>query len=375
MVQLFGKPLENWKNPDILYEDEFRAHMLAEFPEEMQVIDWPDLRAEFSVHEDKAKAGKGASRTLGTWAAILGGLGSAGVALGSLLADDLRKWVVLLSLVAVILGVMLGVAHKVLPGRSNWLSHRIKAERLRAGYFQLILDNFELVAAAIGDAGRRPEWDQIRAVKLPQMLNRLDEDDAGDWVSWLEDGDLQRAWLTDAKPLALLERCDRAIQEAVAAPGPAQTLMERLYVQRIEVQHSFSVRATVQTLLTASGRARIIRALSVLTIISVPILAFLASLALLDGREADAIALIAVSSGIAAISLLVGLLDRGLSDEKDDQRYLDYKKRVAHERKRFQDARQLKDLENQVRALFALEHHAYWETRQFLLDHRNDHFL
>ena len=375
MVDIFGKPLNDWRNPDLLMDDEFRRRMFQYFPKEMAVLDWPELRAKFAIHEGVAKAGKQSSRTLGTWAAILGGGGSAGVALGSLLNGPLQGGFIAISICAVTLGVFLAITHQVLPGRHKWLSSRLTAERLRAGYFHVTLDHFGLAARAISETALHNDWKILRAAKLEEMSHRLEEERKGAWIKWLDDGDLERTWMPSQTLLDLKKRSQLAIQAALVNPAEAQVLIDRLHVQRIEVQYSFSTRATVETLFTPSGRTKVLSILSMLTIAAVPMLGLLASVALLQGRSEDAKALIALGGAAAAIGLIFKLLDQGLSDHKDNQRYLDYKRRVEHVRKAFEKARRGEDLEGQIRTLFDLEHHAYWETRQFLLDHRTDNFL
>lgn len=371
----FGNPLRHWDNPDLLYEERLQAQYREVDPGGFSVVDWPALRAAFGAHEDRARFAKGRSRLLGARAVALAGTGAVLVPLSSLLPLPAQPAVLVAAMVMLLLGFGLGAWHLLQArGHSSWLSDRLTAERLRAGYFQVLIEFFDVAYRAISDPGARAEWEHTRAARLQDMRQRLDDEAKQGWERWLLDGDLQGVWATDASPRDL-----NAIQEAVTRraeehPAAFEFIADRWYRQRMQVQRTFSCRATLPSAHTAAGRQTVMVAIEYVSIAATPVIAAIAACDLLTGGRSITFWL-SLMGAVSAIGLTVRLLDRGLRIRAEAQRYWDYKQRVSSTMNQFDRARKAGDLRGQVAAMFDLERNAYWETRQFYLDHRGNAFI
>ncbi|WP_045319368.1 MULTISPECIES: hypothetical protein [Brevundimonas] len=371
----FGNPLRSWTNPDILYDARLRCAFEAEHPDEYAVVDWPELRAAFQVHEDRAKTFKKRSRGLGLRVTLLAGLGAALVPLSELLQGQTRMVVLALALGAMIAGFVLAIWHMTHSGgQRSWLSDRLQAERLRAGYFHTLIEHFALADRARTNPEAKAAWARVRSDALRDMSARLRQEADQGWDRWLQDGALHDVWATGAVPPDLDRLQARITAEAQAAPDRFAFVSRRVHQQRLQVQQAFSALATLPSTGTAQGRQGLITALEHAGVLATPVFAVLAAIEVIRTAGSPGPWLVLMGAA-SAIGLTMRLLDKGLRIRAEAYRYWDYRQRVAQANAAYDDAYRRGDVGGQVGAMFALERHAYWETRQFLLDHRDARFL
>lgn len=371
----FGNPLRSWNNPDILYDERLRQSFEAEDPAGFAIVDWPELRTAFKVHEDKAKAFKKRSRGLGVRITLLAGLGAALVPLSELLDGQTRLVVLILALGAMVLGFAMAIWHLTHSGgQQSWLSDRLQAERLRAGYFHTLVENFSLADRARTEPAAREEWIRVRGNVLRDMTTRLTQESSQRWEKWLQDGALHDVWATGAIPPDLEQLQANVTAEAQADPDRFAFVSRRIHQQRLQVQQAFSSLATFPSTGTARGRQGLISGIEFAGIIATPLFAIMAAADVIRDASSAGIWLILMGAA-SAIGLTMRLLDKGLRIRAEAYRYWDYRQRVAQANAAYEDAHRRGDIAAQVGAIFDLERHAYWETRQFLLDHRDAKFL
>jgi hypothetical protein len=120
----FWDPLADWSNDDILLTKPARASLRARHMRSLRVLDWPELRAQFTRYEEPANRNARRSR-----------------------------W--------------LGVVDR--SARAGWLGNRFWTERMRALYFQTLINNLGLVAEAMRSDAALGEWKAARARALAAM--------------------------------------------------------------------------------------------------------------------------------------------------------------------------------------------------------------
>lgn len=370
-----GNPLRAWSNPDILYEEDQRKALALRGETAVGVIDWRQLREAFQRAETAAKDAKSRSRKLGGLAIALVGSGTALISAAPLLPAAIATSIMLVALFSILFGFGAGIAHMIQPGgHLKWLSERLKAERLRACYFHVLIDGFETAAHARTDAPSLEEWQQFRASKLDAALRRLSDEAADGWGSWTEDGDLRRVWVPEIIPAGLSQRESDIKARALAHPDEWGFVAGRIYEQRIQVQRSFTARATRPSISTAQGRRQLVRIAEWTGILGTPLIAAAAGISLIV-RPHDLPVWISLMGATGAVGLVARLLDQGLQVRAEAQRYSDYSQRIKSVARKFEEALQTDNIVLQVEAVFDIERHAYWETRQFFLDHRNNRFF
>lgn len=120
----FWDPLADWSNDDILLTKPARANLRAQHMRSLRVLDWPELRAQFTRFEEPANRNARRSR-----------------------------W--------------LGVIDR--SARAQWLGNRFWTERMRSLYFQILINNLGLVAEAMRNDAALGEWKVARGRALAAM--------------------------------------------------------------------------------------------------------------------------------------------------------------------------------------------------------------
>ena len=212
----FQDPLEGWTNDDLLLDKTERERFRDRHPRLAEIFDCEKMQQAFEGHDQPASDARKRSRRHGTTAVVLGFLGLALTAFTPWLAKLLsfstifpndpgsaERWIGGAAAALIILGTLVGL-HQALIGRAKreWLIHRYWTERIRQFHFQLIVNNLEMAAAAMGGGAASYDWRSMRERELSDFLyefektlktafERLEDDHAEEdvWVdkAWREE--------------------------------------------------------------------------------------------------------------------------------------------------------------------------------------------
>ncbi len=354
---LFGDPLAGWSNDDILLTRPARATLGAKHLRSLRVLDWPELRAQFSRHD--APANRHARRDrrlgLGSVACAAAGLTLAGFApLAGGAAAGVGGAAALLCLAGAALG---GVHWLDRPASARWLGNRFWTERMRALYFQTLTNNLGLVAAAMRDDAALGEWKAARARALAALP--LPDDLAGQIGRLAGEVGDDEAWvLPEWAPAPL-------------PPEPSEELdivLTLLRTQRFDSQIAYTDRKLGDSLRAPRRRSRAVRLGGQTLPAAAVAAATAAGLLMLTGQPAEGFAVrlaLAVAGGAAAGALALRMLNDDLKLSEDAGRYAWYGAAVQRARASFDAG----DLAGKLAALREMEVIAYRDLRAFVAAH------
>ena len=176
---LLGDPFEDWRNDDLLFDDEQRAYVARHHPKAAPLFDWPELRALFKTHDPQASRFRKRSRRIGSAAVALGCASLIATASLGAMGGAPSEAKSALGITAAVLAVLSGLIgySGVLSGRAKWrwLSHRFWTERLRQLHFQLIINNLPEALAAMASAKAMAASNPRRAAPHSPSSVRLQE--------------------------------------------------------------------------------------------------------------------------------------------------------------------------------------------------------
>lgn len=359
------QPLKSWSNDDLLLRSAGREAFAREDALSFRVLDWPELRERFQVHDRRANAAKKRSRRLGLTSVILAGFGSAALALTPLLPQSIETIGISIGLAATVAGIGAGLWHLFQRnGKAHWLYDRTWTERLRQFYFQDVLMHFDDALLAMRGDVALAAYRQRRTAALEAVVRRLTRDlSNSDGID--NDHTLELTWL------------DRdAALPAVPADGggraeDADRLLKRLRQQRLEIQGHYVNVNQVSHPFAAHVRKGWLAVTGDITTALVVVLAVVGGVALLAGQTGLSGILLALMGAAGAGGLMTRLLDSGLRDRVEAERYDWYRAAIERAMMRFDAG----DRAGKIAVLREFEETSYQELRQFLRSHRNDRFF
>jgi hypothetical protein len=356
---LFQDALAGWANDDVLHTEAARAALGARHPGALRVLDWPELRALFAKYDPPATRDGRRDRRFGLLSVGLATLGLV-LAMASPLALGGEREIERVAAALVVAGLAMMAFHRF-GGRSKALSlaHRFGAERVRALYFQAVVNNLDLVARAMADDAALAAWQAARARTLldlpepgdlPGQIPKLAgpvEDDAEAWVS--------PAWATSPEP-----------------PEPSaalKLLLSLLRGQRLNGQFDYVQRKLNDSLGAPGQRAGLVRGLRVLLLGAAVMTGIMAVvLVFVMGRPwggADARLAVEVTVGAIVAATAVGVVNDGRLLAGEAKRYAAYFAALS-------EARALFDTGGPAEKLAALrdtEIVCYRDLREFVASH------
>jgi hypothetical protein len=368
------QPLKSWGNDDLLLRPAGREAFEREDGLSFRVLDWPELRERFQVHDRRANAAKKRSRRLGLTSVILAGFGSAALALAPLLpklalTPLLPKGIetigISIGLAATVAGIGAGLWHLFQRnGKAHWLYDRTWTERLRQFYFQDVLMHFDDALLAMRGDVALAAYRQRRTAALEAVVRRLTRDlSNSDGID--NDHTLEHAWLDRdaALPAVPGDSGDRA--------EDADRLLKRLRQQRLEIQGYYVNVNQVSHPFAAHVRKGWLAATGDIATALVALLAVAGGVALLAGQTDLSGIMLALMGAAGAGGLMTRLLDSGLRDRVEAERYDWYRAAIERAMMRFDAG----DRAAKIAVLREFEETSYQELRQFLRSHRNDRFF
>jgi hypothetical protein len=241
--------------------------------------------------------------------------------------------------------------------KSRWLSNRYWTERVRALYFQVIINNLGLVARAMTDDAALGEWKVVRARALAALphpegltgrIRRL-AGRVGDEEVWVSP-----EWRTPPAP-----------------PEPSaelDVLLPLLRSQRFDTQLAYVDRKLGESLRAPGRLARAVRlgsdVLPALAVAAAAVAGVLFALGFGAG-DARVQAALAVAASATATALALRVVNEALALTDDAGRYAWYSAAVMQARNRFDAG----DVAEKVAALREMEAVAYRDLREFIAAH------
>jgi len=356
---MFRDSLAGWTNDDVLQTQAAREALGAKHPAALRVLDWPELRAQFARYDPPATRDGRRDRRFGLLSVGLATLGLV-LAMASPLAVGGERVIEMLAAALVIAGLaMMGVHRLGRRSKTLSLAHRFGAERVRALYFQAVVNNLDLAARAMADDAALAAWQAARARMLldlpapedlpgqiPKLAGPVD-DDAETWVT--------PAWSTSPDP---------------PEPSPAlNLLLSLLRGQRLSGQLDYVERKLNDSLGAPGQRAGLVRGLNRLLLgAAVMTGAMAAVLVFAMGRTLagpDVRLALEVMVGAIVAAAAVGVVNDDRLLAGDANRYAAYFAALAKARARFDTGGPAEKLA----ALREVEIVCYRDLREFVGSH------
>ena len=354
---LFSDPLAGWPNDDILLTKPARAVLGARHLRSLRVLDWPELRAQFIRYEEPANrhARRDRGLGLGSVSSAAAGLMLAGFAP---LAGPATAYLGAVAVLLCLAGAIFGAVHWLdRPAKARWLGNRFWTERMRALYFQTIINNLGLVAAAMRSDASLGEWKAARvralaalptpddlAAQIGKLAGVVGEDEA--WVL--------SEWALPPGPPELSEELD--------------IVFTLLRSQRFDSQIAYIDRKLGDSLRAPRRRSQAVALGGQLLPVGAVIAAATAGVLLLTGQPGDGVAVrlaLAVAAAATVAALALRMINDDLKLSEDAGRYAWYGAAVQRARARFDAG----DLGEKLAALREMEVIAYRDLRAFVAAH------
>jgi hypothetical protein len=356
---LFRDALADWTNDDLLETEAARAALSARHPAALRVLDWPELRALFVKYDPPATRRGRRDRRLGVLSVGVATLGLL-LAIASPLVVGAERVIEMVAAALVVAGLAIVGVHRLGAGsKARSLAHRFGAERVRALYFQAVVNNLDLVARAMADDAALGVWKSARAralrdlpepEDLPGQIPKLAEaveDDAETWVS--------PAWSTSPEP-----------------PEPSAELKLLLLLlrgRRLDGQIDYLQRKLSDSLGAPGQRAGLVRGLSRLLLGAAVVTGLMAAvLVVAMGRKlggADVRLALEVAVGAIVASVALGVVNDDQLLAGDAKRYAAYFAALSEARFRFDTGGPAEKLA----ALRQAEVVSYRDLREFVGSH------
>lgn len=355
----FHDSLADWTNDDVLQTREARAALRATHPAALRVLDWPELRAQFAKYDPPATRHGRRDRDIGLLSVGLAALGLV-LAVASPLVIGGEQVVEVMAAALVVAGLAIMGFHRFgTRSKAAALGQRFGAERVRALYFQAVVNNLDLAARAMSDDAALGEWKAARARTLsflprpedlpgqvPKLADPVD-DDAEAWIA--------PEWSSPPIP-----------------PAPSadlDLLLSLLRGQRLDGQIDYVERKLSASLGAPAQRAATVRALSLMLLAAAVVSGVMAGVLIaVVGRtlaSPDVRLALEVAVGAVVAALALGVVNDGRLLAGDARRYAAYFAALTKARARFDTG----DVAEKLAALRDVETVCYRDLRQFVGDH------
>jgi hypothetical protein len=357
-------PLSQWGNDDLFLTEAAQAQWREGHPDAFRVLDFPDLRAEFSVHDPLAGQARKTAQWWGTVSVLTAGLGVILGSVTSALPGDWHRTLAPVYSAMVFCGGVISLWLYATSGqRYVWLAHRFWTERIRQFHFQFVLSHLDLAVRAMRDDAALTEYRKLRATAFadfkaqakhaPERIHQLKTDvtEAQVWI----DPD----W---AKPPKLPDgpRADLDI------------LLDALRRLRIDVQTQYAGAKLTAHRHSPGWRAWWFGAVGDVSTGLVAACACLAGIAMIVPAFSGWHSWLWAGVGaFGALGLMARVMEQGLQTQIDHERYEWYDSAVQAAGARYAEG----GLRDKIAALREMEVLAYQEMRRFIVAHLRAKFL
>lgn len=363
-------------NSDIGLNSGDADYLRSQFPKIAEALIWPELVAEFKVHEQKASSLKTSSRR-NSFTAIV--LIVCSLAITLVATSEVAKPLVAiyawanqalatLSLLLFLGAIFIGKGIMFGRRRDRWLRHRLIAERLRQFYFQFILSHRNLICSDGVIAFQN--LIEARALALEAVMRKLDSSVYSQIVR--DDANLEEARLVELNSQEHSDLDAKCLDE-----------LERFWEKlRFDWQIGYS---TEQRMRRASpfpifgslaDQEHTASSLEFIATVSIILLQCVAVAGQFFGEPGSSLVSVTVLLASLSAIIIVGLQayrnGMGLTEDLTRNRvYASYSAKLLRD---FGQAKRDGELEARFRVMQEMEDLAYFETREFLHTHSTARF-
>ena len=336
-----------------------------ENPEIFELLDWPELRAAFTLKNDVAKRAKSVGRRTALIGVAAAGIGAAILATAPLLDKSLLKATSLVGLILTLFGGGYSVFHLLQrSGRTRWLPNRAKAERIRQFYFQFIINNLSMHLDALGSEEGKAKLRKERERALTKALFDLDRKAAETPNLYIDDHLHDQvwqdpAWLDQTFPKGL----DAKDRERLAL------LLERLMIQRHQVQLRYAEANRQDNISAPTERYKLLEFAA--NAVSFGLYASAIGAGVQFLLEGSPNLMLALCGAFGAIGVSLRLIQRGLGLRADAERYDWYVEAIKSCIQQYESG----NTAQKIHSFRKVEEFAYSEMRQFLRVHHDENVL
>lgn len=357
-MSIFADPLQNWRNDDLLLDENSRKALADDDAHLLRALDWPELRAAFEPFERDAQAGQGGT----LWQrSIVVGFATTGLMVTALVpllsAGDQSIAGIVASIITVIAG-LIAVGYAVRGAwRRTWLRNRFRAERLRQLNFQFLIYHLDLVRAALRDSSAMERLKTARAQALDATLSALSDDNATKVKidAMLKDEAGELGWLL---PVA------EVTPSSLRNDPDTLRLLDAIKRLRIDVQLAYTERKLSRSVQTTDFQALIIDRISQGVSLTMLSLALFVGLSLWMKWTSFSTVLIVIEGLLGAALAGLRLTIDAFGADEDARRYRRYLDECRHRKTEYDAAGD--EAEGRYRALRKLEENSYRELRDFV---------
>lgn len=355
---LFHDALADWTNDDVLQTKEARAALGAKHPTALRVLDWPELRALFTRYDPPATRHGRRDRRFAMLSLGLAGLGLV-LAMLSPLAIGAERMVEVAAAALVVAGLAIMAFHQLgAISKARVLAQRFGAERVRALYFQAVVNNLDLVSRAMANDAALGEWKAARA----RMLSHLPRP---------EDLPGQIPKLAAAAPQDAETWVASEWSKTPPTPTPSgelDLLLSLLRGQRLDGQIDYVERKLSASLGAPGRRAAVVRWLSRMLLAAAAVTGLIAAVLVVMGRapgDTDVKLALEVTVGAVVAFMALGVINDNRLLAGDAARYAAYFAALTKARARFDTG----DLGDKLAALRDVEVVCHRDLREFVAAH------
>lgn len=360
--------MKHWRNPDLLVPDEVRTRLEAEFPGMLGPFDWPELRKLFEGFDVSANAARQRRRRvvlLAVSAAGTGALLAAVLPLIELAGTAVARWTFAVAALLSLVGLAWAIGLQLVDRRkAEWLEHRLRTERTRQFYFQFMLSNPDLAAAAFHDGKALEEWKAHRRTAFTALEA---------WLKLPMEAELRRV-IADVNLTGVWQMSSWATRPRInLRAAQLESYFRILKRQRIDIQLDYIREKFGGGLRSPEKQLQAIGIASwILTILAV-LFGVAGAATLFFGGSIESASFrgfVSATATVGVLSIFLRVLSEGLQLREDVDRYRWYRKAIEAVDASYNDPAPAARL----RALRELERITYREMREFLLAQQESKF-
>ncbi|GAA6147756.1 hypothetical protein NBRC116586_08180 [Pseudooceanicola nitratireducens] len=367
--------MANKFNSDLLLNADDEEYLRSQYPDIADRIIWPELKAAFEEHEERAKATKRMSRrscfvgisfvilSLFTTLMTTSELSHTHLEANPHLSD----WLAGAAAILLVLGLVLGRGFVLSAKRDEWLAARQQAERLRQFYFQFMVVHADLVCTGGERAAKK--WNEVRNKELERARKTISGNTYTEKIK--NDQQLDETFLVG--------------QAQVVATCQPLTMNQSLFTQfkayyrefRIDWQEDYvnlqfnegaAPLPIFGSLFEREKASNVVESVATIGIVLLQAGAVISQLVGETGSPTTG-ALVLGSSVLAIVIVGLHAFRDGTAVTSDLLRYRHYRSHLEYARRLFDEADRAEDTAAVIQAALRIEEAAYFELREFLIEH------
>jgi len=363
-----GDRMAEWGNDDLLIRETTRIRLEADFPGFLRVVDIPELRRVFETFDGVANLSRKRRQRDGLVAVAIAGAGatlSAVLPLVEPLGGTVAHWVFAFSAALSVFGLLWAITLSLSDRyKAAWLQHRLRTERLRQFYFQLLLSDPELATRAVTDDAALAEWRDRLQRPLKAFEAWLAEPMRSELSAVIDDVNQRFAWQMEGW------KQPRTLSGAVDLDAYLAMLRRR----RIGVQLNYVREKLAPGVQSPATRLAAVQISSWVLTFAIAFLTIATAIVLFQQPQGAGSVTVRILSSVTALlgvlSIFIRVTAEGLQLKGDVERYSWYRDAIEDLDGRFND----RDPTARLDILREMEALSYRELREFLKLHQEARF-